>query len=440
MPRIELPDPLAGLVAHLTALLDRRHADLLSPLFIGQLLAHGRRTATAWFRAGGIGEDFKRAYTLLGTVGRSCTGVFAGALFHCLRRTLSPGARWLFALDDTPTQRYGPHVEGAGLHPNPTPGPAHQRYVYGHVWVTTARVVRHPQWHTQALPLRADLYLRAKDLPNIDADHRPLFVTKLQQAAQHIAWIAEELQNQTLPIGFAVDGAYAKRPVLRAAREAKVVLVSRLPKNAALRDLPPVVPEGQRRPGRPRRYGRHRLSLAKRAGHRDGWETVECFQYPKTVTKTVKTFLATWKPAGGVIRVVLVREDTAEFPTSARTRTRPWWTSWSRRRAARRSSRPSRTSRKWKARASSNCVTDRPTWRRTMGVCGATRRWRGGRGPSRLPSCVTAAPRRGTRRRDGHRTRIGVRRCSGSCWKGSFGGAGASGPAHRKSGNGWTSS
>jgi hypothetical protein len=31
--------------------------------------------------------------------------------------------------------------------------------------------------------------------------------------------------------------------------------------------------------------------------------------YQEEVTKTVKTFLATWKPAGGVIRGVLVREE-----------------------------------------------------------------------------------------------------------------------------------
>ena len=31
--------------------------------------------------------------------------------------------------------------------------------------------------------------------------------------------------------------------------------------------------------------------------------------YGKPVTKTLKTFLATWRPAGGVIRVVLVQED-----------------------------------------------------------------------------------------------------------------------------------
>ena len=41
---------------------------------------------------------------------------------------------------------------------------------------------------------------------------------------------------------------------------------------------------------------------------------MECFQYQQTVTNTVKTFLATWKPAGGVIRVVLVKEDNDWLP------------------------------------------------------------------------------------------------------------------------------
>ncbi len=32
-------------------------------------------------------------------------------------------------------------------------------------------------------------------------------------------------------------------------------------------------------------------------------------QYGREVTKTIKTFEATWRPAGGRIRVVLVREE-----------------------------------------------------------------------------------------------------------------------------------
>jgi hypothetical protein len=303
------PDPVKRFLDHATALFDKRHADLVQPLFLGQLLAHGRRTATAWFHAAGITDDFHRAYTLLGTLGRSKVPTCAALLFRDLRRTIDPGPRWLLALDDTPTQRYGPCVEGAGLHHNPTPGPAHQRFLYGHIWVTTAWIVRHPQWHTLALPLIANLYIRVSDLPKIDADRRPDFVTKLQLAATQIRWAADELRDTDKPIWTVVDGFYAKRPVLKEAQAQGVIVVGRLRSDAALRDLPVPIPADRRGPGRPPKYGKHRLSLAKRAGPQQGWQAVTCFQYQQEVTKTIKTFLATWKPAGGVIRVVLVREE-----------------------------------------------------------------------------------------------------------------------------------
>jgi len=298
---LNVPDPLDSLIATLTSLLDARHAELLEPLFLGTLLAHGRRTATSWFRAGDFTEAFRRGYTLLGTLGRKYLDAFASILFGRLRQTIDPGRFWLFGIDDTPTQRYGPYVEGAGIHHNPTPGPTHQPYVYGHVWVTLDWIVRHPECHTLALPLQGDLYIRRVDLPKIDPDRRPEFHTKLESAVAQIHWLAERLCGTDKPIWVVVDGAYAKRPVLEAARRDGVVLIGRLAHNAALWDLPPVVPAGQRRRGRPRKYGTQRLSLAKRAGHAQGWQEVECFQYQKPVTKRVKTFLATWRPAGGVI-------------------------------------------------------------------------------------------------------------------------------------------
>ena len=42
---------------------------------------------------------------------------------------LSSGERLLLALDDTPTKRYGPKVQGAGIHHNPTSGPADAKYL-----------------------------------------------------------------------------------------------------------------------------------------------------------------------------------------------------------------------------------------------------------------------------------------------------------------------
>src|ERR1700736_1500746 len=103
---VHVPAPLDDLLVSLTSLLDARHADLLEPLFLGTLLAHGRRTATAWFRAGDFPEEFRRGYTLLGTLGRQHLESFAHILWSRLRRTIDPGRFWLFGIDDTPTQRY----------------------------------------------------------------------------------------------------------------------------------------------------------------------------------------------------------------------------------------------------------------------------------------------------------------------------------------------
>jgi SRSO17 transposase len=210
------------------------------------------------------------------------------------------------AIDDTPTPRYGPCVEGAGIHHNPTPGPAGERHVYGHVWVSLAALAHHPARGCVALPLRSELYVRQADLVKLPPRDRPPFRTKLELAAQQLRWLCVWASRRFTRRWVVADGAYAKRPFLRAARQAGFVVVSRLRRDAALYAPPLPKPPGQRGP-QPT-YGKTRVSLAKRAGQKRGWQQVKCVQYGREVTKTVKTFLATWRPAGGLIRVVLVKE------------------------------------------------------------------------------------------------------------------------------------
>src|SRR5262249_46819015 len=131
---------------------------------------------------------------------------------------------------------------------------------------------------------------------------------------EQLAWLNTWAGHRFEERWAVVDGAYAKRPFLRAAREHGFTVVSRLRKDAALWSLPGPVPPGGRGPGRPPTYGKQRISLAKRAGQKRGWQAVECVQYGATVVKTIKTFLATWRPAGGVIRVVLVQEEGDWLP------------------------------------------------------------------------------------------------------------------------------
>jgi DDE superfamily endonuclease len=305
MPLSYLPALVASCFARLATALDPRSAVRLPLLLCGLLLASGRRTCTSWFRAAGIRDDFRRAYNVVWACGRRSDAVAARLL-----PTLDPllaGDRLLLAFDDTPTARYGPCIEGAGIHHNPTPGPAGEKFVYGHVWVTLAALAKHPDRGTIALPLLNRLYVRQKDIAQLDKDHQVPFRTKLELAAEQLHWACLWRAQRYREVWAVVDGGYSKRPFLRQAKQEEVVVVGRLAKNAALWSLPLEPPPG--RPGPKPTYGKQRLVLHLRAGQRRGWEQVECVQYRKRVSKTVKTFLATWKPAGGLIRVVLVHEE-----------------------------------------------------------------------------------------------------------------------------------
>jgi hypothetical protein len=295
----------------LAAGLHARNRWRLPLLLVGMLFAGGRRTVTTWLRAAGVSIDFQDYYYFLAALGRKVEPV-ATALLMLVLRTLPLPERLLLVIDDSPTKRYGPKVEGADVHHNPTPGPADQPYLYGHIWVTISLALRHPEWGPLALPLRAMLYVRQKTMPTIPKCRGwQRFATKLQLAARLVEWIVPLLKQAGKTVWIVIDGGYTKRPFLRRVlRLSGVVIVGRLRKDAALRDVPPKLKKGQRRGrGRPRKYGKNKLSLAKRAGQKRGWKTVDCTVYGKAATKTYKTFLATYGPVGGVIRVVLVRED-----------------------------------------------------------------------------------------------------------------------------------
>jgi hypothetical protein len=126
-----------------------------------------------------------------------------------------------------------------------------------------------------------------------------------------VAWAAEIAFSAGKQLWAVADGAYAKRPFLKPVLKLGAVVVSRLRKDAHLNTLPPKLKKGQRRKrGKPRKYGKKRISLAKRAAARRGWKTIECVQYGKQVVKKYKSFLATYRPAYGTIRVVIVQEAT----------------------------------------------------------------------------------------------------------------------------------
>jgi hypothetical protein len=309
-----IPSLLSTSILRLQNLMDRRLRDLFSLVFCGLLMTRERRrTCTSWFRAGGIDREFRRAYRAIGATGRNSAAMGMSILYDIAN---SPAAakqeRIKLTLDDTPSQRYGPYVEGAGLHHNPTPGPSNQPFLYGHVFVTLAWAVEHPDWGTISLPVRSELYVRQKDMPKIPPERKWEFRTKIEQAVELIEWAAKRLSHKGKSIWLAVDGGYANRDVIRAAKGNSVTLVGRLRKDAALKSLPG--PQHASKRGPKPTYGKAVISLAKRAGHRQGWQEEEMVLYGAKVVKMYKTFLATWRPAGGEIRVVLVKEADGWLP------------------------------------------------------------------------------------------------------------------------------
>ncbi len=181
--------------------------------------------------------------------------------------------------------------------------------------MTLSRIVHHARFGVIGLPLLGKLYVRKKDVPTLPASAGITFQTKLQMAAEMVLWLRRQCSESGPKLWVTVDGAYAKREFLKPAKQAGVVVVARLRKDAALCDLPPELPPGQKRGrGRPPIYGKNRLSLAKRAGQTRGWSEVKVRTTTgAVVTKRIKTFLATWRPASGLVRVVILKEPDGSW-------------------------------------------------------------------------------------------------------------------------------
>lgn len=127
--------PWQGWVAALAAPLHRRLAWRLPVVITGLILASGRRTATSWWRAAQLTTGLRSYYYFLDVVRRKADAI-AVVLLRLTIGQVSANGPPLFAIDDTPTKRHGPNVQGAGVHHNPTPGPAGSKFLYGHNWVS----------------------------------------------------------------------------------------------------------------------------------------------------------------------------------------------------------------------------------------------------------------------------------------------------------------
>jgi hypothetical protein len=311
--KVPLTGTMQTAVAVLQAVMDRRVAFRLTIIVAGMLLADDRRTASAWFVAAGVQDDWDRFYNCLISVGRTSEKLATAVLGQVVQKFAAGIDRITVGMDDSPTARFGRHVEGAGVHHNPTPGPADGEWLYGHNWVALAWLATHPLWGVIALPLRSLLYVREVDVPKLAEKYDWEFRTKHQLGVELLTWFMQSLRalGVEAKVWLAVDGGYAARPFLKPVLALGIVVVSRLRKDACLYDLPGQPDPHQR--GRHPIYGKNKISLAKRAAHRQGWQTITYNCRGACVTRQYKTSLATSKLVSGKIRVVIVRYEDGSW-------------------------------------------------------------------------------------------------------------------------------
>src|SRR5581483_8632619 len=87
----------------LAAVLDRRSAPRLALLFLGAVLARGRRTVTSWIRAAGLSDQFRSCYTAVAAAGKKAETVAASLVLWVFKPLVSGAGRLTLAIDDTPT-------------------------------------------------------------------------------------------------------------------------------------------------------------------------------------------------------------------------------------------------------------------------------------------------------------------------------------------------
>ena len=135
--------------------LERRSAPCLAWLFLGAVLARGRRTVTRWIRAADLSAQFRPCYTTVAAAGKKAYNIATRLVYEVVKPLVADLAKLTLALADTPTQVYGPFVQGASIRHSPTPGPAGSPNVYGHIWVVLGLLAVYPVWGVIAVTLLA---------------------------------------------------------------------------------------------------------------------------------------------------------------------------------------------------------------------------------------------------------------------------------------------
>lgn len=270
-------------------------------------LAEGRRTVTGVWRHAQTSKHFSNFHRFLKTYAWSPDEV-ARTLIRLLLAQLglrpdASGLLWLTAaLDDTFVRKWGRKMEGASWqHDAMAPNPK-APIAFGHCWVALGLLWQHNgRW--LFLAWAAWLFRPPKITPKEEQQTKLELAGRRLQALHLPAW---------LRLRVVCDAAYGKKSLVKTLLGLGHHVLSRLPSNAVLYELPE--PPKLKRPGRPRKYGhKHALSYFAALTGQEAMQTL-CL-YGRDWQMQVGSFLLRSRALGGCDILLVVVLPQGRKPT-----------------------------------------------------------------------------------------------------------------------------
>jgi len=289
----------------------------------GWLLGRGCRTVThVLLTGGGLNRETFSCYHRFFSQARCSADEIGRIVLQLVLKFIPQDAPVVVAVDDTLNRKTGRRIWAAAMHHDPLRSTARRAVLsFGHNWVVLSVQLALPfaPTKTWSLPILMRLYRRKqkKRKPGKPRRQRKAigqaapaqYHTRPQLAREMIALVASWLPDRTVQV--VGDSDYAGKSISRHLPD-NVHLTSRMVTNAALYDLPPKRPQGQR--GAPRKKGQRLPAPAELAQSRNSpWKKTTASIYGKHVRLWYKTCVALWYNSAGArpLRIVVVRDPSA---------------------------------------------------------------------------------------------------------------------------------
>lgn len=312
---LTLPAELMNLIVVFAPLFSKPVFEHAKVLFVGSILAIGKRTVTACLRVCGKADQlhFQNYHRLFNRAHWS-TIAASQILLRLLIATFAPDGEIIVGLDDTIERRRGQKISAKGIYRDPVRS-SHSHFVKasGLRWLCAMLLVE-VSWAKSiwALPVLTALSPSANYYEKCRRRHQKL----TERAWQMIQLLARFLPNRNLI--FVADSSFAVLDLLALiSKKANVSLITRLRLDAEVWDDAPV--RSSHQVGRPRVKGARRKSPQARLDDpQTPWQKLVVENWYGGSKREVEVYseCAVWYKSGFAavpIRWVLIRDPQGQF-------------------------------------------------------------------------------------------------------------------------------